>query len=896
MPVSDSLERLKVALSDRYSIERELGAGGMATVYLAHDVKHDRKVAVKVLRPELAAVLGAERFLNEIKVTANLQHPHILPLHDSGEADSFLYYVMPYVEGESLREKLNREKQLSIEEAIEITKSVASALDYAHRQNVIHRDIKPENILLHDGQPVVADFGIALAVTAAGGTRLTETGLSLGTPQYMSPEQATGDRGIDGRSDIYSLACVLYEMLAGDPPHTGSTVQAVIAKVVTDRPREITELRDTVPPHVAAVLQNALAKLPADRFAQVADFMEALAGRSIKWQEPARLQSAPRGRRWSRSLLPVMTAIAFGVAVWAWIQTPPRAPLLGATLVLPDTAPMAFVGEAWLGAGVSSLALSPDGTMLVYVAWDSMTSTSRLYRRRLTEYDVRSLPGTEGAYGPFFSPDGLSVGFFAANKLKKVSVAGGDALELAEGVNAWGASWSNDGHIYYAAQEGARVMQISDDGASSREVTRAGSEYGVTQGFFFPAVVPRSDFLLASRVDRSIWTVSLSTGERERILEDGSNPRYLASGHIVFGRRGTVMGVRFDARAGEVTSDPFLILPRIRMEGAFEAMHVAFAETGLMVYAPGAYAGNGGLGWVDRAGRFEPLGFDPARFWQLSLSPNGQHVVVEVPNDVATMGSDIWWYDLTKRESRRLATCSNTTACLSARFPAWLPDGESFAWTEVLPDSTVLLRRHLTRSTETGRLMASPYVLFLLTSAWTRNGETCSYTEGTSDGTFDIWAVAGGEDPTLVSGTDASEWGPSFSPDGNFVAYTSDQTGDYETWVEPFPATGDRWQVSSGGGSEEPLWSPRGDELFFRSGLRWMRVPIVSTDPFEFGSPEFLFRGPYLNVPGLSYGVSSDASRFLVIRWSGGESIDRLNVRTDWYSMIRSAEERAGLR
>ena len=214
--MSEITERLSTAIADRYKIERHLGQGGMATVYLAHDLKHDRKVALKVLRPELAAVIGAERFLNEIKVTANLQHPNILALYDSGEADTFLYYVMPYVEGDTLRDKLDREKQLAVDAAIELTKSVATALDYAHRHDVIQRDIKPENILLHDGQALVADFGIALAVTAASDNRLTETGLSLGTPHYMSPEQAMGDRELDARSDIYSLGAMLYEMLAGD--------------------------------------------------------------------------------------------------------------------------------------------------------------------------------------------------------------------------------------------------------------------------------------------------------------------------------------------------------------------------------------------------------------------------------------------------------------------------------------------------------------------------------------------------------------------------------------------------------------------------------------------------------------------------------------------------------
>jgi serine/threonine-protein kinase len=602
-------------LSDRYTLGREIGAGGMATVYLAHDVRHDRKVAVKVLKPELAAVLGAERFLNEIKVTANLQHPNILPLHDSGKADGFVYYVMPYVEGESLRAKLEREKELSIEETIEITKGVASALDYAHRQDVIHRDIKPENILLHDGQPLVADFGIALAVNAAGGTRLTETGLSLGTPQYMSPEQAMGDRELDGRSDIYSLACIMYEMLVGEAPYAGPTAQAILTKIVTEEATPVTRFRKSVPPNVAAAVGKALQKLPADRFEVAKAFAAALEDPRFRAAGPRPEPVSDNVRLWKRlaAAAAVMTAIALMTAVWAVTTTQPvaRAPVLGATLLLPDTAPMAFVGEAWLGVGVRSLALSPDGTTLAYVAWDG--EKSRLYLRRLAEYEVRSLPGTEGAYGPFFSPDGLWVGFFAANKLKKVRVAGGSPVELAEGVTAWGAVWSDDGHIYYASHEGARVIQLSEDGAYAREVARAGSELGVASGFYLPAAVPQSDFLLASRVDGTIWTVSLSTGEAKQIISGGTSPRYLASGHIV-----TLMGVRFDRGTGEVTSDPFTILAGIRMEGAFGALHAAFAESGLMAYAPGVYAGNGVLGWVDRAERFASLGFEPAPFLQLS--------------------------------------------------------------------------------------------------------------------------------------------------------------------------------------------------------------------------------------------------------------------------------------
>src|SRR5688572_21050777 len=275
----DTLAQLKSSLASRYQIDREIGRGGMATVYLARDIRHARNVAVKVLNPELGAVLGSERFLSEIQVTAKLQHPHLLPLFDSGEAEGLLFYVMPYIEGESLRARLSREKQLPIDESLRLATAIASALDYAHRHGVIHRDLKPENILLHEGQPLVADFGIALAVSKAGGERITQTGISLGTPQYMSPEQATGDRPIDQRSDIYSLAAVLYEVLSGDPPHTASTAQGIIVKVLTDTPRSVRGMRPHVPPHVDAALERALEKLPADRFNSAHEFAEALNGR-----------------------------------------------------------------------------------------------------------------------------------------------------------------------------------------------------------------------------------------------------------------------------------------------------------------------------------------------------------------------------------------------------------------------------------------------------------------------------------------------------------------------------------------------------------------------------------------------------------------------------------------
>src|SRR5215208_5917089 len=310
--MTDPLPRLTAALSDRYRLERELGSGGMATVYLAYDLKHDRRVAVKVLRPELAAVIGAERFLSEIKTTANLQHPHILPLHDSGQADSFLFYVMPFVEGESLRDRLNREKQLPVADAIRIATEVGGALDYAHRHGIIHRDIKPANILLHDGRALVADFGIALAATTAG-SRMTETGMSLGTPHYMSPEQAMGQREITPRSDVYALGAMTYEMLLGEPPFTGPTAQSIVAKVMTEKPAPLIARRERIPPPVEDAVLTALEKLPADRFASAAEFASALAGGPATGGPSGRTRPA-RGFR-PVALVPVVLALVAG-AYW----------------------------------------------------------------------------------------------------------------------------------------------------------------------------------------------------------------------------------------------------------------------------------------------------------------------------------------------------------------------------------------------------------------------------------------------------------------------------------------------------------------------------------------------------------------------------------------------------
>jgi serine/threonine protein kinase len=404
--MTTSSERLGAALSGRYRIEREIGAGGMATVYLARDIRHDREVALKVLRPDLSAVLGAERFLNEIRITARLDHPHILTLIDSGADEGLLWYVLPYIRGESLRVRLFRERQLGLDEALRIIQQIAGALEYAHRQGVIHRDIKPENILLFEGEAMLADFGIALAVKEAGGNRLTETGLSLGTPQYMSPEQATGERQPDARSDVYSLAAVLYEMLTGEAPHSGVSAQAIIAKLLTEKPTRIRTVRDTVPEAVDAAVSKALAKIPADRYASAAEFAQAVSSGFATSPSPA----TARASRW-----PVIAGITGGVLALAVLSfvllrgraAPPPPP--AATTQITST------GGSWAPS------LSPDGNFLAYVTEQCAGEPKRCTQSLIVQ-DLASgsRPTTvasnlDAVLNSRWSPDGTRI-FFSAGQ------------------------------------------------------------------------------------------------------------------------------------------------------------------------------------------------------------------------------------------------------------------------------------------------------------------------------------------------------------------------------------------------------------------------------------------------------------------------------------------------
>jgi serine/threonine protein kinase/Tol biopolymer transport system component len=524
-------ERLIAALRDSYRLEGELGAGGMATVYRARDLKHDRTVAVKVLRPDLAAILGADRFLAEIKTTAALQHPHILPLFDSGEAAGYLYYVMPLVEGESLRDRLGREKQLSMEEAIRITTEVAGALDYAHRHGVIHRDIKPENVLLHEGTALLADFGVALAVKEAGGPRLTETGASVGTPQYMSPEQATGERELDARSDLYALAAVLYEMLTGEPPHSGPSPRAVVAKLMTAEPVAIQVLRPGVPPAVEQAVTRALAKVPADRFNTVAEFARAVAQVSTPPAPmPGAVAPASRAPR-------IIVAAVIVVAIVVVLLVLRNRPL---DLSTENTRPV--TNEP----GVEfQPALSPDGSQVAFVTGRQGRQVIAIRRIVSAAGAGEVIPGkdVDGTQMlPRWSADGETLRFWSGRRRgwQEIGPLGGAAqlIELPR-TTPWTAWSRDDKQVALIAGDSLYIYSTADHTTRllADHLNDAHSPAWSPDGRWIAYVEGNSFWVNYYNVNgAAISIVSTAGGRRVPVVQGGLNvsPAWLDPGHLLF--------------------------------------------------------------------------------------------------------------------------------------------------------------------------------------------------------------------------------------------------------------------------------------------------------------------------------------------------------------------------
>ncbi len=898
----DSILRLTAALSGRYRIERQLGEGGMASVYLAEDLRHDRKVAVKVLKPVLAAVVGAERFLAEIKTTANLQHPHILPLHDSGEAAGVLYYVMPYVEGESLRDRLDRERQLPVDVAVGIAASVAEALDYAHRHGVIHRDIKPANILLQDGKPVVSDFGIALAVGVAGGGRLTETGLSLGTPHYMSPEQATGDQRVGPATDVYALGCVLYEMLVGEPPYPGSTPQAILGRIITGATPSASAERSSVPPNVDAVIRRALEKVPADRFTSAQELARELANPAFRHGEavagPGRAAS-PRSRLIALAGWATAAVLAVALGVSAFRADPP-APVTRASIQLPPE-------EMWEPSG-GHLDLSSDGSVMVYRGVGEGVS-SILWVRNWDKLHATPLPGSEGGWEPAISPDGTEVAFdMPGLPIYVMSLDGGRRRTVAEGPYCC-PSWSRDGAwIYFSDISGFSdisdtnqvrgVRRVPAAGGAIEEVTsidRADGYHGHTD----PLPGDRG-LLIQERwaETNEDWIVALdfASGEVTR-LALGTDPHYSPTGHVLYmdpERR--LIAAPFDLRTFGLTG-PGVALGDNLATTSVGTGFFSVSDAGRIVYLTQPAIGGMGQPVPVRVGRDGAVAaIDPdwsirggVTFSSVELSPDGRRLAVSIQDTDGRW--DLWVKALDRGPLSRI-----TFAGVANFRATWSSDGQRLTFPGDPAATGDLLNVWTARADGAG----SPELVLardtpISEAFYSPDGAWLVFREGdTRESQGDISAMRTGDGTVVpVVATEFLDHSPTLSPDGGWLAYVTSLTGRPEVYVSPFPDTETGRQQVSVAGGVEPRWAHSGRELFYRNGADEMvAVAVTTAEGFRVEGEEILFpAGAYLRGVGHpQYDVLPDDQGFVMLRVSGLDDAGELILIDNWYAELRGRD------
>ena len=886
--MTNTIPRLSAALEGRYRIIRELGQGGMATVYLADDLKHDRQVAVKVLKPELAAVLGAERFVVEIKTTASLQHPHILPLFDSGTADGFLFYVMPFIDGETLRTKLNRDTQLGVDEAVRIARDIADALDYAHRHGVIHRDIKPENILLHDGRPMVADFGIALAVSAAAGGRMTETGLSLGTPHYMSPEQATAEKEITARADVYSLASVLYEMLTGQPPHIGASAQQIIMKIITEPAAPITQLRKSVPQNVAGALAKALEKLPADRFSTAKEFADALTNPAFTLATSAGISTGARTARWrERAAIPLAVAavVLLAAAIMGWLRSPATAPtqVTRVAFTLPDSAPLTPQ------PGIL-FALSDDGSRVVYVGPGE--SDVDIWMRPQNSLAATRIPGTNGGDSPFLSPDGDVVAFYRTtpSALFTVSLRGGPRLTLvSDSMVAFGGDYGPDRSAYFTRRGGIR--RLRDGSSTVEEVTRVDTAAGGATFHGWVDVLPNGKAALftiirGSPEQHDIAVVDLES-HKVTILFRGMYARYSPSGHIVYTTsEGGLFAIAFDARSLTTSGSPIPLVAGVTT-GDNGISYFAIAPNGTMLYWSGGATAVHEVDWVDRTGRATMVdSLLKGPFDDLALSPDGRRLAISQRDGV---NWNIWIKELDDGPMSKLTLQDGESFS-----PSWMLGGDAVAFVHSITGSAnAELNVRRADGSAAAAVLFSPgkpldYAFVSRDRQW--------FVYQISGATRDIYArrMTGDTTPIpLAASPKASEVAPRLSPDGKWLAYASNESGQSEIYVSPFPnTTTSRIQVSTAVGSE-PLWAPTGLELFYSAGsdaasvFTAARIDATGAAVRVASRTPLFSRAPYNRngVYGNMYDVSPDGKRFIMTRVRGDASANMVLV-LNWFSEL----------
>jgi Tol biopolymer transport system component len=853
-----------------YIITSKIGAGGMGEVYRARDTRLDREVAIKILPANYATDADRlKRFEQEARATSALNHPNILTVYDIGTHEGSPYIVAELLAGQELRDQLN-EGLLSERKAIDYAQQIAQGLAAAHNKGITHRDLKPENLFVStDGRVKILDFGLAklrpqrneaISSEIATEKQITDPGTVMGTVGYMSPEQVRGQTA-DHRSDIFSFGSILYEMLSGQRAFRRETMAETMTAILKEEPPELSETNAKINPALEKIVRHCLEKKPERRFQSASDLgfaIEALSTASST-QSTTQLDTPvlPRANRRISLITAGVLLVLLGTVLAAflisrlWSRSGAAATAVR-RVAISLTTPLALGKYCPLGIGRTAVALSPDGSLLVYAG--EQNGKSQLFVRRLDSFDARPIPGTEGAYAPFFSPDGRWIAFFAANTLQKVSLQGGQPVTLCESRTSHGGAWGPDDTILFADGEGTRLVRISASGGEPKTIVTLGELNQGDWGFSTPEFLPDGDTALVTvwRTNNPdnyrIGALSLKTGKLRIVVEGGVNPHYLSPGLLVYARGATLIAAPFDVRTTTVDGPGVALIENVRSE-EWGSVQYTLAHDGTLVYVSGGPAWIGKLVWADRTGATTPIAA-PARAYQnFSLSPDGQSVALELSE--ATR--DIYLFEFARGGMIRF-TNDGENGC-----PRWTPDGKQVTFWRRKAGGFDIISKAIDSGSEAMFMSRATGEL----QSWSPDGKTLVFMQNTPETSLDLWMKSGDLPPRPWLVTRFRELLATFSRNGKYVAYTSDESGQYEIYVRPASGEGAKWQVSSEGG-EEPLWSKDGHELFYRNGPKWMAVDVTTDPQFKAGTPHMLFEGPYLNVPGVSYDVAADG-RFLLL-------------------------------
>jgi serine/threonine-protein kinase len=871
-----------------YQVRALLGRGGMGEVYRAHDAALGRDIALKVLPDAFA--LNPEsliRFQREAQVLAALNHPNIAAIYGVEEGHGTRALVLELVEGPTLADRIVH-GQLPLDEALAIAFQIGEALDTAHAQGIVHRDLKPSNIKVRDdGTVKVLDFGLAKAFAPSArltpdssqsptliSPAATTMGVIMGTAAYMSPEQARG-RAVDKRADVWAFGCVVYEMLVGTRAFDGEDVSETIARVIEREP-DWSALAAVAPPSVVRVVRRCLQKDPKRRLRDVADAVLELhdAIDTPSSPNPAADRSPARSQSTLVLTAAVAAALAIGVLGGFWLlprfttgsprnDTPPSS-RLSTAIDLPADAPLALDSEAAdVGYDSTLLDVSPDGRSLVYVGMSG--GESRLFERRLDSFEVRPLPGTDGAIHPFFSPDGRWLGFLTNDKVKTYSFATGTTSTIGDVTTGIVGTWTQDDQIFVAAEEGRRLVRMSPRGGATVIVA------GPRDGFRYGRVTPDGRSALVTMVVNGIGAdfaqmvlYNLATNESKTLVTNGYDARLTSTGHLVFGRSGRVFAARFNADREQIEGEPEPIASGVRMHALYPHLQLAVSSAGLMVYVPGGDVAVAGLAWVDRQNRTEFLRIEPGVYGMFDLSDDGRRLAIQVVDN----RDYIVIYDVAQDTSRRLATPD------SAGWPKWSPSGKALAYTSFSEGKPY---RILIQQIDSDRppITVAESRTRLTVNTWTSDPSQLTYYEFPGNRTAVVPVSADGTSsspPQFLSFLAATH---DVSRDGRWLAYAEGGLN-----VRPLPA-GERVQKLADAGTE-PRWCRTCDELIYRSGNRWFSSGVRLGPVFEWSQPRLIIQTQFNDSPGPSWALSPDGQRILVAKRKQELPRTKLHVVSRW--------------